>query len=118
MWEWDGACEDPEGLKALPVPRSRYLMAVCVTGQMSNRLKCIQDYFGLAALLNRTLLLPERDLGGPPLSYYFPVTVDVSHAQWCLGGGKRVMALEEYLAELGRKSADVEVGEGGGRRRG
>ena len=90
-------------------------MAVCVTGQMSNRLQCIQDYFGLAALLNRTLLLPSRDLGGPPLSYYFPMTVDVSHAQWCLGGGRRVMALEEYLAESERKSADVEVGAVGSR---
>ena len=45
-----------------PVPGS-FLMAICRSGRMTNRLICLQNYILAATLLNRTLVVPHADLG-------------------------------------------------------
>lgn len=64
----------------------RYLFAICAAGRLSNRLRCFHIYMGLAALLNRTLVVPYKDIGSSAFSSNvcdFKWVFDVPHARTC-----------------------------------
>lgn len=90
----------------------KYLMHTCLYGQLSNQLICTQKHFLVAALLNRTLVMPPRSFlsararGG----WAWDVAVDVAHACRCLGE-RTVITLAQARSLLGLSAgADVAVG--------
>lgn len=95
-------CGDPQppytGPRHVWRPRAeKYLVALCSSGQLSDRMACIQHALQAAALLNRTMIMPEEDMrptvGGP---YNFDLVFDIAHARHCLGLGT-VMSLSEFF---------------------
>lgn len=75
-------------------PRSnRFLLAICVSGQFSNRLICIEKHMLYAALLNRTLVLPNKK--HEVWAYDIENTLDVGHVQSCIGT-KTVITFEQF----------------------
>ncbi|XP_060206047.1 O-fucosyltransferase 36-like [Lycium barbarum] len=78
-------------------PRSdKYLFAICVSGQMSNHLICLEKHMFFAALLNRVLVIPSSKV-----DYEFKRVLDVEHINKCLG--REVIVTYEEFAER-RKS--------------
>ncbi|CAN4085096.1 unnamed protein product [Withania somnifera] len=78
-------------------PRSNtYLFAICVSGQMSNHLICLEKHMFFAALLNRILVIPSSKV-----DYAFHRVLDVDHINKCLG--TEVIVTYEEFAER-RKS--------------
>ncbi|XP_055826862.1 O-fucosyltransferase 36-like [Solanum dulcamara] len=62
-------------------PRSnKYLFAICVSGQMSNHLICLEKHMFFAALLNRILVIPSSKV-----DFEFRRVLDVDHINKCLG---------------------------------
>ncbi|CAM8906808.1 unnamed protein product [Rhodiola kirilowii] len=68
----------------------KYLFAVCVSGQMSNHLICLEKHMFFAALLDRVLVIPS-----PKVDYEFDRVIDVDHINKCLGR-KVVVTFEEF----------------------
>lgn len=61
-------------------PRSnKYLFAICVSGQMSNHLICLEKHMFFAALLNRILVIPSSKV-----DFEFHRVLDVDHINKCL----------------------------------
>ncbi|KAH0688444.1 hypothetical protein KY290_019349 [Solanum tuberosum] len=78
-------------------PRSnKYLFAICVSGQMSNHLICLEKHMFFAALLNRILVIPSSKV-----DYEFRRVIDVDHINKCLG--REVIVTYDEFAER-RKS--------------
>ncbi|TMX03277.1 hypothetical protein EJD97_017285 [Solanum chilense] len=78
-------------------PRSnKYLFAICVSGQMSNHLICLEKHMFFAALLNRILVIPSSKV-----DYEFRRVLDVDHINKCLG--REVIVTYDEFAER-RKS--------------
>lgn len=80
-------------------PGDKFLFPLCYSGQISNRLVCMHAHLLLAVLLNRTLVVPERETGA--LGYAYSIAVDVPHARRCLGGDDAnltIVTLAEYRA--------------------
>ncbi|KAL3618189.1 O-fucosyltransferase 36 [Castilleja foliolosa] len=72
-------------------PRSnKYLLAICVSGQMSNHLICLEKHMLFAALLDRVLVIPS-----PKDDYQYDRVIDINHINKCLGK-KVVVAYEEF----------------------
>ncbi|KAG8380227.1 hypothetical protein BUALT_Bualt07G0171400 [Buddleja alternifolia] len=72
-------------------PRSnKYLFAICVSGQMSNHLICLEKHMFFAALLNRILVIPSSKV-----DYEFHRVLDIEHINKCLGR-KVVITFEEF----------------------
>lgn len=74
----------------------RYLLAVCVSGQMSNHLICLEKHMFFAALLNRVLVIPS-----PRVDYQYDRVLDIDHINECLvgkGGAKVVIPFEEFAS--------------------
>ncbi|KAF7134972.1 hypothetical protein RHSIM_Rhsim08G0245500 [Rhododendron simsii] len=72
-------------------PRSdKYLFAICVSGQMSNHLICLEKHMFFAALLNRVLVIPSSKV-----DYEFNRVLDIDHINKCLGR-KAVVTFEEF----------------------
>ncbi|XAR51311.1 Peptide-O-fucosyltransferase [Bertholletia excelsa] len=72
-------------------PRSnKYLLAICVSGQMSNHLICLEKHMFFAALLNRILVIPSSRV-----DYQFHRVLDIEHINNCLGR-KVVITFEEF----------------------
>ncbi|CAI5483774.1 unnamed protein product [Closterium sp. Yama58-4] len=102
----------PSKLTWHPHP-DRYLLAVCVRGQVNNRIGCLYRHLILAALLNRTLLVPARLPSLTPLlcqrgasgrvcpSYPLPLFWDLNHTRRCLGAAS-VIRSDEFAARFGR----------------
>lgn len=89
-----------------PTP-GKYLLAICPMGQMSNRIMCFQLYLGMAALINRTLIVPMTDLGSET-QYNIRTVFDVPHARKCLGE-RTVLTVKEYLSLENTKKIRVKV---------
>ncbi|MQL80744.1 hypothetical protein Taro_013191 [Colocasia esculenta] len=70
--------------------KNMFLFAICVSGQMSNHLICLQKHMFFAALLNRVLVLPS-----PKFDYHYDKVIDVNHINKCLGR-KVVISFEEF----------------------
>lgn len=60
--------------------RDRYLVLICDSGQVTNHLICLHKHMYMAALLNRTLVLPPGSL-----DYKYEHLLDIAHLQHCLG---------------------------------
>ncbi|ERN04393.1 uncharacterized protein LOC18432553 [Amborella trichopoda] len=72
-----------------PKPNT-YLFAICVSGQMSNHLICLQKHMFFAAVLGRALILPN-----PKFDYQYDRVIDIEHINKCLGV-KAVLTFEEF----------------------
>ncbi|XP_009796491.1 O-fucosyltransferase 36 [Nicotiana sylvestris] len=82
-------------------PRSdKYLFAICVSGQMSNHLICLEKHMFFAALLNRVLVIPSSKV-----DYEFNRVLDVDHINKCLG--REVVVTYEEFAE--RRKSHVHI---------
>ncbi|GFZ08168.1 O-fucosyltransferase family protein [Actinidia rufa] len=72
-------------------PRSdKYLFTICLSGQMSNHLICLEKHMFFAALLNRVLVIPSTKL-----DYQFDRVLDMDHINKCLGR-KVVVEFDEF----------------------
>ncbi|KAM1461979.1 hypothetical protein ACFX1Q_046159 [Malus domestica] len=71
---------------------NKYLFAICVSGQMSNHLICLEKHMFFAALLNRVLVIPSHKV-----DYQFSRVLDIEHINKCLG--RTVVVTFEELAE-------------------
>lgn len=72
-------------------PKSnKYLFAICVSGQMSNHLICLEKHMFFAAILNRVLVFPSSKV-----DYAFHKVLDIIHINQCLGR-KVVVTFEEF----------------------
>lgn len=69
---------------------NKYLFAICVSGQMSNHLICLEKHMFFAAVLNRILVIPS-----PKVDYEFSHVLDVEHINKCLGR-KVVVTFDEF----------------------
>lgn len=70
--------------------KNRYLLAICVSGQMSNHLICLQKHMFFAAILDRMLILPS-----PKFDYQYDRVIDIDHINQCFGR-KVVISFEEF----------------------
>ncbi|OVA11228.1 GDP-fucose protein O-fucosyltransferase [Macleaya cordata] len=72
-------------------PKSnKYLFAICVSGQMSNHLICLEKHMFFAALLNRILVIPSSKV-----DYQYNRVLDIDHINKCFGR-KVVVSFEEF----------------------
>ncbi|KAK4268997.1 hypothetical protein QN277_022210 [Acacia crassicarpa] len=72
-------------------PKSdKFLLAICVSGQMSNHLICLEKHMFFAALLNRVLVIPSHRV-----DYQYDRVLDIDHINKCLGR-KVVISFEEF----------------------
>ncbi|KAB2613155.1 hypothetical protein D8674_035471 [Pyrus ussuriensis x Pyrus communis] len=71
---------------------NKYLFAICVSGQMSNHLICLEKHMFFAALLNRVLVIPSHKV-----DYQFSRVLDIEHINKCLG--RTVVVTFEEFAE-------------------
>ncbi|KAJ8755800.1 hypothetical protein K2173_024345 [Erythroxylum novogranatense] len=73
-------------------PRSnKFLFAICLSGQMSNHLICLEKHMFFAALLNRVLVIPSSRF-----DYQYHRVLDIAHINECLGT-KVVITFEEFV---------------------
>lgn len=83
-------------------PRSdTYLFAICVSGQMSNHLICLEKHMFFAALLNRVLVIPSMKV-----DYQFSRVLDIEHINDCFG--RKVVITFEEFAELKKKNMKID----------
>ncbi|KAF7813957.1 O-fucosyltransferase 36-like [Senna tora] len=68
----------------------KFLLAICVSGQMSNHLICLEKHMFFAALLNRVLVIPSSKV-----DYQFDKVLDIDHINKCLGR-KVVVSFEDF----------------------
>ncbi|MED6206191.1 O-fucosyltransferase 36 [Stylosanthes scabra] len=68
----------------------KFLLAICVSGQMSNHLICLEKHMLFAALLNRVLVIPSSKV-----DYQYDRVLDIDHINKCLGR-KVVISFEEF----------------------
>ncbi|XP_065867450.1 O-fucosyltransferase 36-like [Euphorbia lathyris] len=72
-------------------PRSdKFLFPICLSGQMSNHLICLEKHMFFAALLNRVMVMPS-----PKFDYPYNKVLDIEHINECLGR-KVVITFEEF----------------------
>uniref|UniRef100_A0A2P2LYA9 O-fucosyltransferase family protein n=1 Tax=Rhizophora mucronata TaxID=61149 RepID=A0A2P2LYA9_RHIMU len=72
-------------------PRSnKFLFAICLSGQMSNHLICLEKHMFFAALLDRVLIIPSSKF-----DYQYSRVLDVQHIIDCLER-KAVVTFEEF----------------------
>ncbi|GJP35209.1 hypothetical protein CLOM_g19718 [Closterium sp. NIES-68] len=67
--------------------KGRYLLALCTYGRLSNQEACLHMYLALAALLNRTLVIPRHGYAISVVAEYrwqWGVIVNVPHMRSCL----------------------------------
>lgn len=68
----------------------KFLLAICVSGQMSNHLICLEKHMFFAALLNRVLVFPSSKV-----DYQYDRVLDIDHINKCFGR-KVVVSFEEF----------------------
>ncbi|CAL5195840.1 unnamed protein product [Lathyrus oleraceus] len=68
----------------------KFLVAICVSGQMSNHLICLEKHMFFAALLNRVLVIPSSKA-----DYQYDRVIDIDHINKCLGK-KVVISFDEF----------------------
>ncbi|CAL1376268.1 unnamed protein product [Linum trigynum] len=69
---------------------NKFLFAICLSGQMSNHLICLEKHMFFAALLNRVLVFPSSRF-----DYHYSRVLDIDHINTCLGS-KLVLNFEEF----------------------
>ncbi|KAG0451373.1 hypothetical protein HPP92_013771 [Vanilla planifolia] len=77
--------------------KDRFLFAICVSGQMSNHLICLEKHMLFAALLGRVLVFPSHKL-----DYDYNQVLDISHINECLGR-EVVISYDNFVAKMKNK---------------
>uniref|UniRef100_A0A0E0I2L9 GDP-fucose protein O-fucosyltransferase 2 n=1 Tax=Oryza nivara TaxID=4536 RepID=A0A0E0I2L9_ORYNI len=80
--------------------KDRFLFAICVSGQMSNHLICLEKHMFFAALLGRILVVPSQKL-----DYQYDRVLDINHINDCIGR-KVVITYEEFTEKRKKVSID------------
>lgn len=80
---------------------NKFLFAICVSGQMSNHLICLEKHMFFAAVLNRVLVIPS-----PKVDYEFSHVLDVEHINKCLG--RKVVVTFDEFAETKKNHLHVD----------
>ncbi|KAL5579688.1 hypothetical protein UlMin_012130 [Ulmus minor] len=79
---------------------NKYLLAICLSGQMSNHLICLEKHMFFAALLNRVLVIPSSKV-----DYQYNRVLDIDHINNCLG--RKVVISFEDFAEIKKKHLHI-----------
>ncbi|KAL3511550.1 hypothetical protein ACH5RR_024267 [Cinchona calisaya] len=83
-------------------PKSnKYLFAICVSGQMSNHLICLEKHMFFAAVLNRVLVIPSSKV-----DYEFHRVLDIDHINKCLG--RNVVVTFQEFAEAKKNHLHID----------
>ncbi|XP_062188114.1 O-fucosyltransferase 36-like [Phragmites australis] len=80
--------------------KDRFLFAICLSGQMSNHLICLEKHMFMAALLGRILVVPSQKV-----DYQYDRVLDINHINDCIGK-KVVMSYEEFTEKRKKVSID------------
>ncbi|GLT46199.1 hypothetical protein SLA2020_199730 [Shorea laevis] len=70
---------------------NKFLFAICVSGQMSNHLICLEKHMFFAALLNRVLVIPSSKV-----DHQYSRVLDIEHINTCLGR-EVVITFEKFM---------------------
>ncbi|KAK4781169.1 hypothetical protein SAY87_017275 [Trapa incisa] len=83
-------------------PKSdKYLFAICLSGQMSNHLICLEKHMFFAAVLNRILVIPSSKV-----DYQYNRVLDIKHINTCLG--KVVVKTFEEFSEIKKNHLHID----------
>lgn len=83
-------------------PKSdKFLFAICLSGQMSNHLICLEKHMLLAALLNRVLVIPSSKF-----DFQYSRVLDIEHSNDCLG--RKVVVSFENFIEMKKNHAHID----------
>ncbi|KAK8961695.1 hypothetical protein KSP40_PGU017362 [Platanthera guangdongensis] len=77
--------------------KNRFLFAICLSGQMSNHLICLEKHMFFAALLDRILIFPSRKL-----DYDYNQVLDINHINQCLGR-EVVISFDDFVVKMKNK---------------
>ncbi|KAJ1291539.1 hypothetical protein BS78_02G322900 [Paspalum vaginatum] len=80
--------------------KDRFLFAICLSGQMSNHLICLEKHMFMAALLGRVLVVPSQKV-----DYQYDRVLDINHINDCIGR-KVVITYEEFADKRKKVSID------------
>lgn len=83
--------------------RDKFLFAICLSGQMSNHLICLEKHMFFAALLKRTLVIPSHRF-----DYHYSRIIDIDRINRCLGRTV-VVSFEEFWKSR-KKHHHVHIG--------
>ncbi|KAF8109056.1 hypothetical protein N665_0103s0012 [Sinapis alba] len=76
-------------------PRSdKFLFAICLSGQMSNHLICLEKHMFFAALLDRVLVIPSSKF-----DYQYDRVIDIERINTCLGRNV-VVSFDQFKDKL------------------
>ncbi|WOL15215.1 hypothetical protein Cni_G23996 [Canna indica] len=81
--------------------KDRFLFAICLSGQMSNHLICLEKHMFFAALLDRVLVLPSSKV-----DYQYDRVLDINHINECFGR-KVVVSFDEF-AEMKKNKMKID----------
>ncbi|XP_074577696.1 O-fucosyltransferase 36-like [Curcuma longa] len=81
--------------------KDRFLFAICLSGQMSNHLICLEKHMFFAALLDRVLVLPSAKV-----DYQYDRVLDINHINECFGR-KVVISFDEF-AEMKKNKMKID----------
>uniref|UniRef100_A0A2C9UYI6 GDP-fucose protein O-fucosyltransferase 2 n=1 Tax=Manihot esculenta TaxID=3983 RepID=A0A2C9UYI6_MANES len=83
-------------------PRSdKFLFAICLSGQMSNHLICLEKHMFFAALLNRVLVMPSSKF-----DFQYSRVLDIEHINHCLG--RKVVVTFEEFAQMRKNHVHID----------
>ncbi|KAG2319795.1 hypothetical protein Bca52824_013008 [Brassica carinata] len=74
----------------------KFLFAICLSGQMSNHLICLEKHMFFAALLDRVLVIPS-----PKFDYQYDRVIDIDRINTCLG--RTVVVSFDQFKEMDKK---------------
>ncbi|PPR94983.1 hypothetical protein GOBAR_AA25681 [Gossypium barbadense] len=81
--------------------RNKFLFAICLSGQMSNHLICLEKHMFFAAILNRALVIPSSRF-----DYQYNRVLDIEHINDCIG--KKVVVPFEDFMKLKKNHAHID----------
>ncbi|MBA0870364.1 hypothetical protein Goshw_011496 [Gossypium schwendimanii] len=81
--------------------RNKFLFAICMSGQMSNHLICLEKHMFFAAILNRALVIPSSRF-----DYQYNRVLDIEHINDCIG--KKVVVPFEDFMKLKKNHAHID----------
>ncbi|KAE8669750.1 ubiquitin-conjugating enzyme 32 [Hibiscus syriacus] len=79
----------------------KFLFAICLSGQMSNHLICLEKHMFFAAVLNRVLVIPSSKF-----DYQYNRVLDIQHINDCVGQ-KAVIPFEDFM-EIKKNRAHID----------
>ncbi|KAE8715082.1 hypothetical protein F3Y22_tig00110187pilonHSYRG00529 [Hibiscus syriacus] len=80
---------------------NKFLFAICLSGQMSNHLICLEKHMFFAAVLNRALVIPSSKF-----DYQYNRVLDIHHINDCVGQ-KVVIPFEDFM-EIKKNRAHID----------